>query len=117
MTSPLFKGFSCFFLFYCPRSKREAVASTLRQRFTSNTKKLKVYLLDPIATRLYLCIPEIHLVLLQHLPADHAPVVNDDIKMSPRMELSLPVCNSREGGDDEKGAFDANTVDLFQECD
>lgn len=70
-----------------------------------------------IVTSLYLCISEIHLILLQHLPADHAAVVNDDIKVSPGMKLSLPVCNSREGGDDEKGPFDADTMDLFQECD
>lgn len=66
---------------------------------------------------IYLSIPEIHLVLLQHLPADHASMVNNDVEVSPGVKLALPVCNSRQGGDYEEGPFDANTMDLFQECD
>ena len=66
---------------------------------------------------IYLRILEIHLVLLQHLPADHAPVVDDHVEMGPGAELALPVGDGGEGGDYEEWPFNAHTVDLFQEGD
>ena len=61
----------------------------------------------------YLRILEIHLVLLQHLPADHAPVVDDHVEVGPGAELALPVGDGGEGGDDEERPFNARTVDLL----
>lgn len=66
---------------------------------------------------MYLCIPEVHLVLLKHLPADHAPVIDNDIEMSPRSKLTLPVCYGGQWGNDEEGTFNAHTIDLLKECD
>lgn len=69
------------------------------------------------ASLIYLCVPEIHLILLEHLPADHASMVDDDIEMGPSMELTLPVGNGGERGNDEEWAFNAHTLNLFKECD
>ena len=66
-----------------------------------------------IASFVYLCIPEIHLILLEHLPADHAPVVDDDVKMCPCTELTFPVGNGGEWGDDEEWSFNAHTINLL----
>lgn len=66
---------------------------------------------------IYLCIPEIHLVLLEHLPADHASMVDNDIEVGPGMELTLPVSNGGEWGNDKEGPLDAYTMDLFEERD
>lgn len=65
----------------------------------------------------YLRIPEIHLVLLQHLPADHASMVDDDVEVGPGSELALPVGDGGERGDDEERPFNAHAVDLLQEGD
>lgn len=65
----------------------------------------------------YLRVPEVHLVLLQHLPADYASVVDDDVEVRPRPELALPVSDGGERRDDEEGAPDAHAVDLLQEGD
>lgn len=65
----------------------------------------------------YLCVPGVHLVLLQHLPADHGAVVDNDVEVGPRSELPLPVGDGGEGGDDEEGAPDAHTPDLLQKRD
>lgn len=65
----------------------------------------------------YLRIPEIHLVLLEHLPADHASMVDNDVEVGPGTELALPVGDSGERGDNEERPLNAHTVDLLQECD
>ena len=65
----------------------------------------------------YLRVPEVHLVLLEHLPADHAPVVHDDVEVGPGPELAFPVGDGGERRDDEEGPSDADPMDLFQECD
>lgn len=65
----------------------------------------------------YLCIPEIHLVLLEHLPADHASMVDNDVEVGPGTELALPVGDGGERGDDEERPLNTHTVDLLQECD
>lgn len=65
----------------------------------------------------YLCIPEIHLVLLEHLPADHASMVDNDVEVCPGTELALPVGDGGERGDNEERPLNAHTVDLLQECD
>lgn len=67
----------------------------------------------PCLVPIYLCIPEIHLILLEHLPADHAPVVDDHIEVGPGMELALPVGNGGERSDNEERPLDAHTVDLL----
>lgn len=57
--------------------------------------------------RAHLGISVHHLVLLDHLPADLAAVVHDGIHFCPRPELSLPVGDGGEWGDDEERAVDA----------
>lgn len=66
---------------------------------------------------IYLCIPKVHLILLKHLPADHASVIHNDIEVSPGMKLALPVCNGGEWGDDEEWPLNAHTLNLLEECD
>lgn len=66
---------------------------------------------------IYLCIPEIHLILLEHLPADHASMVDDDIKVGPSTKLALPVGDSGERSNYEKWPFNAHMMNLFEECD
>lgn len=66
---------------------------------------------------IYLCIPEIHLILLEHLPADHASMVDDDIKVGPSTKLALPVGDGGEWSNYEKWPFNAHMMDLFKECD
>lgn len=66
---------------------------------------------------IYLSIPEVHLVLLEHLPTDDAPVVNDDVEVGPRVELAFPVGDGGEGCNDEERRLDANAMNLLQECD
>lgn len=65
------------------------------------------------ASFIYLCIPEIHLILLEHLPADHASMVDDDVEVGPSMELALPVGDGGERGNDEEWPFNAHTMNLF----
>lgn len=72
---------------------------------------------EPPATSSYLRVPEVHLVLLEHLAADHAAVVDDDVEVGPGAELALPVGDGGERRDDEERPFDAHTVDLLQEGD
>lgn len=62
---------------------------------------------------IYLCIPEIHLILLEHLPADHASMVDDYIEVGPSTELTLPVGNGGERSNNEEWPLDAHTIDLL----
>lgn len=62
---------------------------------------------------IYLCIPEIHLILLEHLPADHASMIDDDIKMGPSTELALPVGNGGEWSNYEEWPLDARAIDFI----
>lgn len=60
-----------------------------------------------------MCVPEIHLILLEHLPADHAAMVDDSVEMGPSAELAFPVCNGGERCNDEEWPFNAHTMKLF----
>ena len=42
---------------------------------------------------------------MDHLPADHGSVVNDDVQTRPGPELSLPVGDGGERSDDQEGAW------------
>ncbi len=44
-------------------------------------------------------------------------MVHDDIEVSPGSELSLPVSDGRERGDNEERPLDPCTTDLLQKCD
>lgn len=65
----------------------------------------------------HLSISEVHLILLEHLPADHTAVVHNDIEVRPGSELPLPVSDGGEWGDDEKRPLDPCATDLIQKCD
>lgn len=80
-------------------------------------KILPLGVIVPCVVSAHLSIPEVHLVLLEHLPTDYAPVINDDIEVGPSMELALPVGNGGEGCNDEERPLDANAINLLQECD
>lgn len=66
---------------------------------------------------LYLRVPVEHLVLQDHLSADLWAVIHDDVHVSPRPKLPLPVGDGGEGGDDEEGPPDSHAEDLEQEGD
>lgn len=66
---------------------------------------------------IYLCIPEIHLILVEHLPADHASMVDDDIEVGPSTELTLPVGNCGERSYNEVWPLDAHAMHLLEERD
>lgn len=76
--------------------------------------------LNPSSTRTsspcvsnYLWIPEIHLILLEHLPADHASMVDNDVEVGPSMEFALPVGDGGERRYYEERCFNAHTIDFF----
>lgn len=50
----------------------------------------------------HLFISVVHLILQDHLPTDLAAVIDDDVHFSPCAELSLPVGDGGERGDDEE---------------
>lgn len=64
----------------------------------------------------YLGVSEVHLILLNHLPADHAAVVHHDVQVSPRAELPLPVCYGGERSYDQERASYTRQEDFIQEC-
>lgn len=63
-----------------------------------------------------LCIPVHHLILLDHLAAYLAAMIHNGIHLSPCTELSLPVSDSGEWGNDEEGTPKTHQVNLRQEC-
>lgn len=64
----------------------------------------------------YLGVPEIHLILLNHLPADHASMVHHNVQVSPCAELPLPVCDGGKGSYDQERASYTSQEDFIQEC-
>lgn len=70
-----------------------------------------------MGVRSHLSISEIHLILLEHLSADHTAMVHDDVEFRPGSELSLPVSDGRERGDDEERPLDPYAIHLFQKRD
>lgn len=64
----------------------------------------------------YLGVPEVHLILLNHLPADHAPVVHHNIQVSPGAEFPLPVCYGGKWSYDQERAPYTSQQDFIQEC-
>lgn len=70
-----------------------------------------------MSVRSHLSISEIHLILLEHLSADHTAMVHDDIEFRPGSEFSLPVSDGRERGDDEERPLDPYAIHLFQKRD
>lgn len=64
-----------------------------------------------------LSVSEVHFVLLQHLAAECAAMIDDDVEVGPRPELALPVSDSGEGCDDQERPFDPSGEDLVQERD
>lgn len=63
----------------------------------------------------YLGVPEVHLVLLDHLPADHAAVIHHDVQVGPRAEFSFPVCDSGKRSYDQERAPYPSQEDLVEE--
>lgn len=70
-----------------------------------------------VGVKSHLSISEVHLILLEHLSADHTAMVHDDIEVSPGSELSLPVSDGGERGDNEERPLDPCATDLIQKCD
>lgn len=64
----------------------------------------------------YLGVPEVHLILLNHLPADHAAVVHHNVQVSPRAEFPLPVCYGGKRSYDQERAPNTSQQDFIQEC-
>lgn len=65
----------------------------------------------------YLRVSAVHLILLEHLSADHTAMVHNDVEVRPGSELSFPVSDGRERGDDEERPLDPCAIDLFQKSD
>lgn len=65
----------------------------------------------------HLRVSEVHLILLKHLSADHTAMVHNDIEVRPGSELSLPVGDGRERGNDEERPLYPCAIDLIQKCD
>lgn len=65
----------------------------------------------------YLLILIQHLILLDHLPADLAAVVDDGIHLSPGAELALPVGDGGQGRDDEEWPPDPQQEYFVEERD
>lgn len=64
----------------------------------------------------YLCVSVVHLVGLDGLAAGLASVVDHRVELSPGPELSLPVRDGGERGDDQERPLDALHVNLVEEC-
>lgn len=62
----------------------------------------------------HLVILAVHFVLLDHLPAGQAAVVDNGVEVSPGSELAFPIGDSGEGGNDEEGPVYAGPVHLRQ---
>lgn len=60
-----------------------------------------------VRVKAHLCISVHHFILLDHLPADLAPVVHNGIHLCPRPELPLPISDGGERSDDEERAVDS----------
>lgn len=67
--------------------------------------------------QLHLLILAVHLILLDHLSAGQAAMVNNGIHVGPRGELPLPIGDGGEGSNDQEGALDAGSVHFRQQCD
>lgn len=65
----------------------------------------------------HLFILAVHLVLLDHLSAGQAAVVDDSIHVGPGGELPLPVCDGGKGSDNKEWALDASSIYLREQCD
>lgn len=65
----------------------------------------------------HLFILAVHLVLLDHLSAGQAAVVDDSIHVGPGGELPLPVCDGGKRSDNKEWALDASSVYLREQCD
>lgn len=59
----------------------------------------------------------VHLILLDHLPTDLAAVIDDGVHFSPCAELSLPVGDGGERGDDEEGSSQTHEENLIEKRD
>lgn len=64
----------------------------------------------------YLCVSEVHLVGLDGLAAGLAAVVDHRVELGPGPELSLPIGNGGERGDDQEWPLNALHVNLVEEC-
>lgn len=64
----------------------------------------------------YLGVPEVHFILLNHLPADHASMIHHNIKVSPRAKFSFPVCYSGKRSNDQKRPSYTSQEDFIEEC-
>lgn len=58
----------------------------------------------------------VHLVGLDGLAAGLAAVVHHSVKLRPGAELSLPVGDGGERGDDQERPLDAHLENLIEEC-
>lgn len=65
----------------------------------------------------HLLVLVVHLILVDHLAADLAAVVDNDVDLSPGAELPLPVGDGGKGGDDEEGSPQAHGKHLKEEGD
>lgn len=64
----------------------------------------------------YLWVSVVHLIGLDGLAAGLAAVVDHHIELCPGPELSLPVWDGGERGDDQERPLNALHVNLIEEC-